>query len=252
MKENELSYQARVHHLVQLIKESGKTVALTGAGASTESGIPDFRSQDSGLWNQVDPQKSVSIRALKKDPQSFYRFNFQWWDVCLQAKPNACHHSLARLEEQGWLLGVITQNIDGLHQRAGSQRVWEVHGHLRSCHCLHCGRMFDLARLKVEYHCTCGGLLRPDVVLFGDAMPEDYYTAEQVLSGCQLLLVIGSSLQVQPVAGLPRLARRVVIINHDPTPWDESAELVFRESAGQVLADVVKQLGNNTGPYYTG
>jgi len=248
-----LQYLEQIQQLIHLVRHAGKVLALTGAGISTESGIPDFRTKNTGLWEQFNPEEVAGIQALKKDPQSFYRFNLQWWKDCLRAKPNAAHEALARLEKSGWLLGVITQNIDGLHQAAGSQRVWEVHGNLRSCHCLACGKEYAIKQLYQDFSCEqCGGLLRPNVVLFGDPMPRDYYIAEKVLSGCQLLLVIGSSLQVQPVASLPSLSRQVVIINREPTPWDHDAELVFRESASQVLADLVKGLQDLPGPYFQG
>ncbi|MCL5289867.1 MAG: NAD-dependent deacetylase, partial [Firmicutes bacterium] len=157
------------------------------------------------------------------------------------------------LERTGWLLGVITQNIDGLHQAAGSTRVWEVHGNLRICFCLSCSKDYDIDTLYQEIYCKhCGGLLRPHVVLFGDPMPQAYYSAEKILSGCQLLLVVGSSLQVQPVASLPDLSRQVVIINKEPTPWDEAAALVFTEPASRVLGDLVNDLKGQPGPYRQG
>lgn len=246
---NNKDYQQKITQLAQLLKDSKRTLVLTGAGASTESGIPDFRSGKSGLWEKYNPQEVASIQALKKDPKEFYRLNLRWWEECLQAQPNKTHYALAQLEKMGFLLGVITQNIDGLHQRAGSERVWEVHGHLRSCQCFTCRRTYDMERLKENFYCDCGGLLRPNVVLFGDAMANDYLTAEKVMAGCQMLLVVGSSMQVYPVAGLAYMARRVVIINHDPTPWDEEASLVFHQSSGLVLTDVVQQLQGQRGVF---
>ncbi|MEG6614971.1 NAD-dependent deacylase [Peptococcaceae bacterium 1198_IL3148] len=243
-----MNYREKIEHLVSLVKISNKTLVLTGAGASTESGIPDFRSQKKGLWQKYNPEEVASLNALKRDPAKFYQLNMQWWRRCIEAQPNATHYGLAQLEKMGWLLGVITQNIDGLHQRAGSKRVWEVHGHLRTCRCFKCGRGYAFSQLESGYICHCGGVLRPDVVLFGDAMPKDYATAEKVMSGCQLLLVVGSSLQVYPVANLPQFARRLVIINHDPTPWDDRADLVLRESSGQVLGDVLANLDDEQGP----
>nr|WP_048818028.1 NAD-dependent deacylase [Desulforamulus hydrothermalis] len=246
-----MDYRVKIHRLISLIHQAGKVLALTGAGISTESGIPDFRSRNGGLWVRFDPAEIASVQALKRDPATFYRFHLPWWQTCLKAAPNVGHKALAQLEKAGWLLGVITQNIDGLHQAAGSQRVWEVHGHLRNCHCLGCGQIYELKQLYQSFFCTqCGNLLRPQVVLFGDPMPPDYFTAEKVLSGCQLLLIIGSSMQVQPVANLPALARQVVIVNREATPWDDYAELVFHESAGQVLKDLVAGLQGKTGPYF--
>ncbi|MTI81738.1 MAG: NAD-dependent deacylase [Firmicutes bacterium] len=248
-----MHYQEKIKLLVDLVRKSGKTVVLTGAGVSTESGIPDFRSKDEGLWNKYKPEEVASIEALKRDPETFYKLNNKWWRNCLQAKPNQTHYALAQLEKMGWILGVITQNIDGLHQQAGSERVWEVHGHLRNCRCIKCQEKYEIDRLQGHYRCdTCDGLLRPNVVLFGDAMSEDYFTAEKVMAGCQLLLVVGSSLQVYPVAGLPFMARQVAVINRDPTPWDGEAVVAINKVSGKVLADILELLGQEKGPYYLG
>lgn len=236
------AYQEKIRQLAKLITNSKPTLVLTGAGASTESGIPDFRSSKSGLWENHNPQELASLSALKANPEKFYQLNLKWWGDCLQAQPNKTHYALAKLEQMGLILGTITQNIDGLHQKAGAERVWEVHGHLRGCRCIKCQQSYEIERLKQNFYCDCGGLLRPKVILFGDAMAKDYLTVEKVMTGCQLLLVVGSSLQVFPVAGLAYMARQVVIINHDPTPWDEEASLVFRQSSSQVLTDLVEQL----------
>jgi len=239
----------RIETLARLLEEARPAFALTGAGISTESGIPDFRSRGTGLWERFDPAEVCSIDAFHRDPARFWRFNLQWWLPCREARPNRAHKALAALEQHGLLRGVITQNIDGLHREAGST-VWEVHGHLRTCHCLKCQKEYGFEHLVKQYNggvnpprCGCGGLLRPDVVLFGDAMREDFWVASQVLSGCQLLLVVGSSLQVYPVAGLPQLARRLAIINRDPTPYDERADVVIQGNAGDVLEAVLAKLG---------
>lgn len=244
-----MSYQKKIDKLAKLVKESSRTIVLTGAGASTESGIPDFRSAKTGLWEKYNPQEMVSVDALRRDPELFYELNMQWWQGCMEAKPNLTHFSLAELEHMGFVLGIITQNIDSLHQKAGSKRVWEVHGHLRSCHCVKCRREYKLERVKENIYCDCGGLLRPAVILFGDTMAEDFFKAEKAMVGCQLLIVVGSSLQVYPVAYLPQLAKRLVIINHDPTPWDRKAELVFNESSGEVLSNLVEKLEGQKGPF---
>jgi len=234
--------------LARLLREHRPAFALTGAGVSTESGIPDFRSRGDGLWERYDPAEVCSVEALHRDPAKFWRFNLRWWRVCRDARPNAAHRALALLEKAGLLRGVITQNIDGLHRAAGST-VWEVHGHLRTCRCMRCGGRHDFALVLEQLeggaevpHCPCGGMLRPDVVLFGDQMGEDYWRAAQVLTGCQVLLVVGSSLQVYPVAGLPRLARRLAIINRDGTPYDEEAAVVIHGTAGQVLEGLLDEL----------
>lgn len=248
-----MSLTDQIKELARLIRASDRTFALTGAGISTESGIPDFRSADTGLWENVDPAEVCSVDAFYRDPPAFWRQNFQWWQGCLTARPNIAHHALAALQRAGLLRGVITQNIDGLHVKAGST-TWEVHGHLRTVRCVRCEQHQPLDAVRERMAkgeeapcCACGGLLRPDVVLFGDQMSRDFWVATQVLSGCQLLVVVGSSLQVYPVAGLPRTARRLVIVNRDPTPYDKEAALVIRGEIGAVFAGLLRELGlNNT------
>jgi len=245
-----LTYREKIYRVAELLRLPGPNFALTGAGVSTESGIPDFRSPGTGLWQRRDPIRTASITALRRDPAEFYKNNYQLFAKCDGAKPNAAHFGMARLEELGYLVGVITQNIDGLHQKAGSRRVWEVHGHLRTCRCQDCGESYPFSDLSGQFsqginppRCRkCEGVLRPDVVLFGDPMSEDYYKAVKAISGCQLLLVAGSSLQVYPVACLPEYARRLVIINKDVTPWDERAEVVINESVGKVFNDLLAEL----------
>ncbi|SMB91750.1 NAD-dependent deacetylase [Thermanaeromonas toyohensis ToBE] len=225
----------------QILKRSRKTLVLTGAGASTESGIPDYRSKGTGLWQKFDPMEKASITALLTNPEEFYRFNLPRWSKYIQAEPNVTHRALARLEENGLIYGVITQNIDGLHQKAGSKRVWEVHGHLRTCHCLECGTSYPFTELIGQFNqginppnCPqCRGILRPDVVLFEDPMSQDYYSALEEMKDCETLMVVGSSLQVYPVAELPRLAPKLIIINKEPTPWDFKAIIVVHEQAGK-------------------
>ncbi len=246
-----MNYHEQIAALADLLKTCRPAYALTGAGISTESGIPDFRSPGTGLWTKYDPMKTASLTALRRDPARFYELNLTRWTSYRDCRPNNAHLALARLEKLGYLAGVITQNIDGLHIKAGSQRVWEVHGHLRTCRCTKCESVYPFDLLVDLYKSgqnpplceKCGGVLRPNVVLFEDRMSDEFFTATQVLSGCQLLIVVGSSLTVYPVAGLPQLARRVVIINRDPTSWDEHAELVIRHSAGQVFTDLMAALG---------
>lgn len=245
-----VNYEEKILSLADLLKRSTRTFALTGAGISTESGIPDFRSPGTGLWTKFDPMKVATVSALRRDPAAFYERNLDRWGWFSSAKPNAAHHALARLEREGRLVGVITQNIDGLHRTAGSEKVWEVHGHLRTCHCLDCKKSHPFEFLVNQFNSgtnpprckNCGGVLRPDVVLFEDPMGEDFFRATQALSGCQLLVVVGSSLQVYPVASLPDRARQLVIINKDPTPWDDRAALVINEKAGQVFTDTLSAL----------
>ncbi|NPV73079.1 MAG: NAD-dependent deacylase [Pelotomaculum sp.] len=245
-----MNYGEKIACLADLLKTSTRTFALTGAGISTESGIPDFRSPGTGLWTRLDPVKVATVSALRRDPAAFYRANLDLLSKCAGAEPNAAHYALASLERKGLLAGVITQNIDGLHRRAGSQKVWEVHGHLRTCHCMECRRSYPFGYLLEQFNAgtnpprcgSCNGVLRPDVVLFEDPMGDDFYRAYRALSGCQLLMAIGSSLQVYPVASLPELAGQLVIINREPTPWDGRAVLVINEKIGKVLTDTLKAL----------
>lgn len=244
-------YSDKISDLAELIKNCRPCFALTGAGISTESGIPDYRSADTGLWNKIDPAKAASLSAFKRDPAAFYRLNLQRWRIFSASEPNDAHRALAVLEREGLMVGVITQNIDSLHLKAGSRRVWEVHGHLRTCRCARCNEKYPMDYLLEIYdlgenppRCQeCGGVLRPDVVLFEDPMSEDFFRAVKALTGCQLLIVAGSSLQVYPVAGLPEFSRRLVIINRDPTPWDAKAEIVINESTGRVFRDLIHALG---------
>ena len=253
-----MNYEEKLFSLAGLLKGSGRTFALTGAGISTESGIPDFRSPGTGLWTKFDPVQVATVSALRRDPGAFYSINLDRWTRYSGAGPNTAHQALARLEQEGLLVGVITQNIDGLHRKAGSEKVWEVHGHLRTCHCLECKKSHAFSFLVSQFHSginsprcqDCGGLLRPDVVLFEDPMGEDFFHAVQALTGCQLLVVVGSSLQVYPVASLPDRARQVVIINKEPTPWDDRAALVIHEGAGQVFTDLLSVLIAKKSPIY--
>lgn len=247
-----MTYEEKIRSLADYLRKPGRNFAFTGAGVSTESGIPDFRSRGTGLWEKVDPMKAASLSALQREPAQFYKFFMGIWASFATAKPNAAHYALARLEEEGLLAGVITQNIDGLHRAAGSQKVWEVHGHMRSCRCQVCSKSYPFSVLLNQYRsgvnpprCSeCNGMLRPDVVLFEDAMGEDFFNAYHALSGCQLLIVVGSSLQVYPAASLPELTKSLVIINRDKTPWDFRADLVLNEKkAGEVFTDLMTELG---------
>lgn len=245
-----MQYHGQITRLANLLKQCNHNFALTGAGISTESGIPDFRSPGTGLWSKIDPMKEATLSALRRDPKRFYEINLPRWVTFTEAKPNDAHVALARLEKSGYIKGVITQNVDGLHRKAGSEKVWEVHGHFRTCHCMQCAKSYPFDLLVTKFNnnqnpplCdACRGILRPDVVLFEDQMSEDFFQASQVLSGCQLMIVVGSSLQVYPVANLPSLTRLLVIINREATPWDNRAELVLHYATGQVFRDLMAEL----------
>lgn len=242
-----------VDALATLLGEATSTVALTGAGVSTESGIPDFRSADSGLWRDHDPMRLASIEGFRDDPRGFYEF---WGDKLSElgtAKPNVTHRLLAALEERGSLLGVVTQNIDGLHDDAGSDAVLEVHGSFRTTRCMGCGApgtletVVELVRGGAPPTCECGDLIKPDVVLFGELLPPIFADAERWARRCDVLLVLGCSLEVHPVAGLVPMASAagasVAIVNRDPTPFDDIAEIVVHAELGATMAAVAERLG---------
>lgn len=247
-----------VDRLAALVRSSQPVVALTGAGVSTESGLPDFRSPGTGLWNYVDPMEFASVGALRSRPAEFWRGFAAVFGSGLQAAPNQAHLALARLEAAGLLDSVITQNIDGLHTKAGSVRVYEIHGSLRTASCQRCGRMVPLADAlrqltddqsvggrepKTVPVCSCGGILRPDVVLFEDPMPPAFEQAWRRAAAAGLILVVGSSLEVYPAASLVGLGRRLAIINLEPTTADRAADLVIRGPAGPVLSELARRLG---------
>lgn len=235
--------------LADLIRTHRPCVVLTGAGVSTESGIPDFRSAG-GIWAQVDPYEVASIDGFRRDPARVWEFYARRLAVLADAAPNEGHLALARLEQLGLVDAVITQNVDGLHQRAGSREVLEVHGSIRGAVCLRCGaspgfeRVLELLPLPV---CACGAILKPGVVMFGEPMPvAAFERATELSRAAGLLLVVGSSLEVHPVAGLPyetvAAGGKVAIVNRDPTPFDADAELVLGGSAGAALHAAVQAL----------
>jgi len=235
--------------LAVLIRDYQPCVVLTGAGVSTESGIPDFRSP-SGIWAQYDPMEYATISAFRRDPEKVWDFYGRRLGVLADARPNAGHIALAELEAAGWVRGVITQNIDLLHERAGSREVVEVHGSIRSSSCVTCGASVPfadvVARLPVP-RCVCGEVLKPDVVMFGELLPaEAIERATALAQGAALILVVGSSLEVYPVAALPaetlEAGGKLAIVNRDPTPYDDEAAVVVRDSAGATLAAVAAAL----------
>lgn len=235
--------------LVDLVERHLPIAVLTGAGISTESGIPDFRSPGTGLWNYVDPMKYSTVTALRTRPAEFWKYFSTLRGAVEEFEPNHGHVALARMERSGHVQVVVTQNIDGLHSRAGSTRVLEVHGNLRTARCQDCGDRVALAEAFAQLAsrdiplCGCGGRLRPDVVLFEDPMPPVFEEAWRKAAACGLLLVVGSSLTVWPAASLAEFAPRLAIINREPTPADGRAEVVIRGSAGDALVALAERLG---------
>lgn len=233
----------------ELLRAARHGVALTGAGISTPSGIPDFRS-DSGLWHDADPLKVASLGGFRADPLRFYRWVVPLLHTLQAATPNPAHTALALLQAGGNLSTVITQNIDGLHQRAGSREVYELHGHTRTATCLECDMQVRMTALEREIargrvpHCPCGGVYKPDVVLFDEDLPRGlYWMAQAELERCDVLLVCGTSLEVYPVNTLPLIALRhgakMVIINKSPTHLDDRATCVVRADLADVLPRIL-------------
>ncbi|QAA77015.1 MAG: NAD-dependent protein deacetylase of SIR2 family [Candidatus Bipolaricaulis sibiricus] len=236
----------------RLLNQAHDAWALTGAGVSTPSGIPDFRSPG-GLWELADPDEVSSIAGFRRNPEAFYSFWVGRFRQMQEAQPNSLHTLLAALEARNQLRGIITQNIDGLHQRAGSRRVFEVHGNARSGTCQTCRARYTMAEIAHQTeihgtaHCACGGLVKPNVVLFGEDMSPDFAQAWESTANADLLLVLGTSLTVWPVAGLvPRLSARgatLIIANRDPTPYDDRAEVVLRGDLLELACALSRALG---------
>jgi NAD-dependent deacetylase len=242
--------EASIERARQLIRAAQRIVALTGAGISTPSGIPDFRSPDSGVWNNVDPTVVASLGRFTRDPQPFYRWISPLIPRLLDAEPNPAHVALADLEREGKLEAIVTQNIDGLHQKAGSQTVYELHGHLRTATCIQCGASstasehFAVAQQGQVPRCDCGGAIKPDIILFDELLPRDVWQrAEAAIKHCDALMVVGTGLEVYPVAGLPEVALRsgaqLIVVNYTPTWADEYASAIVREDVAVALPQIV-------------
>ncbi len=239
-----------------MLRQANYAVAMTGAGHSTPSGIPDFRSPDSGLWTQVDPFAVASLFAFRLRPQEFYNWIRPVARLVLEAEPNPGHYALARLEAAGLLKAVITQNIDGLHQKAGSQLVYEVHGHIREATCIRCYQIVPADSAIKEFlddgqvpRCECGGVMKPNVILFGEQLPLNVLTsARQDTTACDLMLVVGSSLNVEPVADLPLMAHghgaKLIILNYQPTHLDDRADVLIHADLAEVLPRIADQAIN--------
>ncbi len=238
--------------LAELIRAKQPCVALTGAGVSTESGIPDFRSAG-GIWERFDPYEVASIEAFHRDPERVWEFYALRLGVLAEARPNPAHRALADLERAGLLRAVITQNVDRLHAAAGSTDVVEVHGTIAQARCLSCGTVVPRHELDLPLpRCPgCGAVLKPDVVMFGELLPAAAIERATALAReAALLLVVGSSLEVWPVAGLPEetLAHggELAIVNREPTPYDGDAQLVLRGAAGEILAACASELSTSS------
>jgi NAD-dependent deacetylase len=236
------AHSTAVNELATLLHERQPCLVLTGAGISTESGIPDFRSP-TGIWAQYDPMEYATIDAFRRDPEKVWEFYALRLGVLADAEPNAGHLALAELERRGLVAAIVTQNIDGLHQKAGSREVIEVHGSIRTASCLRCGERVALERKpKAPSPCpACGAILKPDVVMFGELLPNAAMERALALArGAGLLLVVGSSLEVYPVAGLPdetlSAGGALAIVNRGTTPFDRLAAVRIDGGAGETLS----------------
>lgn len=241
--------------ILGIIEKAGCIFALTGAGVSTLSGIPDFRTDTSGVWDRFDQTKIFDIDVFNSEPELFYEFAREYIYTMKNVKPNVCHFLLADMERRGELTGVATQNIDGLHQAAGSVNVFELHGSPSASRCIDCNRAYSLEeterRLSGRLYpmCDCGSPIKPDVVFYGEQLPHEALSgAMREAMRCDLLLVMGTSLVVYPAAMIPEMAVRngakVVLFNKTPTPLDPIAELIIRDDlkdACQPLLDYFRQ-----------
>jgi NAD-dependent deacetylase len=242
----------QIRDAAALIQGAKRVVALTGAGISTPSGIPDFRS-DSGLWEHYDPIEVASLQGFLRNPERFYDWFRPLLHILLTARPNPAHHALAQLEKWGKLRAVVTQNIDGLHQRAGSREVFELHGHLRSATCPNCGSQVA-ADYVIEHalrdemaYCRCGHVYKPDVVLFDEMLPMGlFWLAEREFATADLIVIVGTSLEVYPASDLPlnglQKGAKLLIVNKSSTPLDSRADVLIHGDAAAILPAIVKEL----------
>jgi NAD-dependent deacetylase len=253
---NERTVNAGAEQLASLIREADSVVALTGAGISVPSGIPDFRSPGTGLWEEVNPMEVAHIEVFLRDPKRFWSFYGQRFQTLDDKRPNRAHEVLAELEQAGMLDAVITQNIDRLHSRAGTRALIEVHGTIAHSSCLRCRAQYALEEVRSRQaaaidgvpRCDCGEPLKPDVVLFGEYLPvEAIARAEQLAASADLMLCIGSSLEVYPVADLPMrtlaAGGEVAIVTKGPTPFDSRAAVRLDGDVVEDLEAIGEALG---------
>lgn len=239
----------------ELLREARHAIVLTGAGISTPSGIPDFRSEGTGLWSHDEPLEVASMSTFRTHPENFFMWFRPLAAQIFFAAPNAAHLALAKLEASGRLQCTLTQNIDMLHCKAGSRRVLELHGTLRTLTCTQCYRHYDQDEFLKPFiengtipHCpVCSAILKPDVILFGEQLPQNaLFEAQQEARACDLIIVIGSSLEVLPVAGLPMQAidrgAHLIIINNSPTYLNVRADIVLPEDVARIIPAIVERV----------
>jgi len=249
--------QANIATIADLLRKSKRAVALTGAGISTPSGIPDFRSEGTGLWSRDEPMQVASLSTFRTDPERFFVWFRPLASLIFKAKPNPAHIGLAKLERAGRIHSIITQNIDTLHQKAGSENVIEMHGTLRTLSCTQCFQQAQAENYlkafveqgELPYCPKCGGILKPDAILFGEQLPQKaWYDAQRDSRECDLMLVAGSSLEVLPVAGLPMQAidrgAHLVILNNATTYLNVRADVVIQEELAEIIPAITEQVLN--------
>jgi NAD-dependent deacetylase len=250
-----LASEAAMEDAAVLIRKAERAVVLTGAGISTPSGIPDFRSEGSGLWSRDEPMEVASLSTFRTAPERFFNWFQPLAGQIFDAQPNAAHTALAEFERAGYVRTIITQNIDGLHQKAGSKNVVELHGTLRTSSCTNCFKQYEATPFLQPYtetgkipHCpNCNGILKPDVILFGEQLPQSAWVeAERAARQCDLMVVAGSSLEVLPVAKLPMLAldrgTHLIIINNTPTYLNVRADVIIMDDVAATLPKIAKRV----------
>jgi NAD-dependent deacetylase len=247
--------QTSIEFAADLIRQSKHAVVLTGAGVSTPSGIPDFRSSGTGLWSRDEPLEVASLSTFRTKPDQFFDWFRPLARQMFEARPNAAHTALARLEEQGYVKSIITQNIDTLHQRSGTRTVIEMHGTMQTLTCTQCYHQVQAEAYIAKFVETgdkprcpkCAQVLKPDVILFGEQLPQAaWFTAQRQARSCDLMIVAGSSLEVLPVAGLPMQAldrgAHLIIINNTPTYLNVRADVVILEDVAMTLPAITERV----------
>lgn len=235
-----------------LFRRTRRVVVLTGAGISTPSGIPDFRSEGTGLWSRDEPLEAASLSTFRTAPEKFFHWFRPLAGRIFEAQPNAAHRALAEFEQAGHTVTILTQNIDGLHHKAGSSKVIELHGTIRSLTCTQCFRRYESAPLLkpfiqdglIPLCANCNGILKPDVILFGEQLPQAaWYEAQKAARQAELMIVAGSSLEVLPVAGLPMQAidrgAHLIVINNTPTYINVRADVVLLDDVADVIPNII-------------
>ncbi len=249
--------KTNIEYAAELLRKAKYAVALTGAGISTPSGIPDFRSEGTGLWSRDEPMEVASLNTFRTDPERFFVWFRPLAGQIFNAQPNPAHVALAELEKAGRVRSIITQNIDALHHKAGSKNIIEMHGTLRTLSCTQCFQQAEAKNYLKAFvergalpRCpACNGLMKPDVILFGEQLPQQaWYEAQSESRQCDLMLVAGSSLEVLPVAGLPMQAidrgSHLVILNNATTYLDVRADVVIQEDVATIIPAIVEQVLN--------